>query len=92
MSPPGSSSAWKNVAHSLLYEEATGKTVDFILYAEQSRGWPAFEIRFTDGMFLFIEPVPQVQFRVRYLRASGGDIKSIRDYGAVPENFSSPLE
>ena len=33
----------------LLYEEATGKTVDFIRYAEQSSGWPAFEVRSQTG-------------------------------------------
>ena len=65
----------------LLYEEATGKTVDFIRYAEQSSGWPAFEVRFTDGTFLFIEPVPKVQFRVRLLKARGGNVKTVREYG-----------
>ena len=68
---------------SLLYEEATGKTVDLIRYAEQSSGWPAFEVRFTDGTFLFIEPVPKVQFRVRLLKASKGNVKVIREYGVT---------
>ena len=88
MSPPGSSSAWKNVAHSLLYEEATGKTVDFIRYAEQSSGWPAFEVRFTDGTFLFIEPMPRVQFRVRLLKTNRGTVKTIREYGVTSSTGS----
>ena len=85
MSPPGSSSAWKNVAHSLLYEEATGKTVDFIRYVEDLSGPPAFEIRFTDGTFLFIESVPRVEFRVRLLKARRGNVKTVRDYGATEQ-------
>ena len=67
----------------ILYEEATGKTVDFIRYAEQSSGWLAFEIRFTDGTFLFIEPVPRVDFRVRLLKTSRGNVKTVRDYGVT---------
>jgi hypothetical protein len=78
-----SSSALQDADQGLLYEEATGKTVDFIRYAEQSRGWPAFEIRFTDGTFLFVEPIPQVQFEVRLLKASRGNVKTIRDYGVT---------
>ena len=81
--PSESSSAWQSPGQGLLYEEATGKTVDFIRYAEQSSGWPAFEVRFTDGTFLFIEPVPKVQFRVRLLKASKGNVKVIRDYGVT---------
>jgi hypothetical protein len=76
-----SSAARQNHAHSHVYEEATGKTVDFIRYTEQSKGWPAFEIRFTDGMFLFVEPVPQVQFRVRLLKTGKGNVKILREYG-----------
>ena len=78
-----SSSPLQNAAQGILYEEATGKTVDFIRYAEQAKGWAAFEIRFTDGTFLFIEPVPQVEFRVRLLKATRGNIKAIRDYGVT---------
>jgi hypothetical protein len=81
--PSESSSAWQSPGQGLLYEGATGKTVDFIRYAEQSSGWPAFEVRFTDGTFLFIEPVPKVQFRVRLLKASKGNVKVIRDYGVT---------
>jgi hypothetical protein len=81
--PSESSSAWQSPGQGLLYEEATGKTVDFIRYAEQSIGWPAFEVRFTDGTFLFIEPVPKVQFRVRLLKASKGNVKVIREYGVT---------
>ena len=81
--PSESSSAWQSPGQGLLYEEATGKTVDFIRYAEQSGGWAAFEIRVTDGTFLFIEPVPKVQFRVRLLKASKGNVKVIRDYGVT---------
>jgi hypothetical protein len=87
-----SSSAGKNGGQGGLYDEAKGKTVDFIRYAEQSSGLPAFEIRFTDRTFLFIEPVPRVQLRVRYLRTSRGDIKTIRDYGVVPEHLSGSTE
>ncbi len=78
-----SSPALQNAGKGILYEDATGKTVDFIRYAGQSSGWPAFEIRFTDGTFLFIEPIPQVQFQVRLLKASRGNVKTIRDYGAT---------
>ena len=78
-----SSSALRNAGQGVLYEEAAGKTVDFIRYAEHSEGWPAFEIRFTDGTFLFIEPVPRVEFRVRLLKARGGNVKTARDYGIV---------
>jgi hypothetical protein len=81
--PSESSSAWQSPGQGLLYEEATGKTVDFIRYSEQSSGWAAFEIRFTDGTFLFIEPVPKVQFRVRLLKASKGNVKTVREYGVT---------
>jgi hypothetical protein len=76
-----SSSALQNAGQGILYEEATGKTVAFIRYAEPSKGWPAFEIRFTDGTFLFIEPVPRVEFRVRLLKERGGNVKTVREYG-----------
>jgi hypothetical protein len=76
-----SSSALRNAGQGILYEEAAGKTVDFIRYAEHLEGWPAFEIRFTDDTFLFIEPVPRVEFRVRLLKAKGGNVKTIREYG-----------
>jgi hypothetical protein len=85
-------SAGKNGGQGGLYEEAKGKTVDFIRYTEQSSDLPAFEIRFTDRTFLFIEPVPRIQFRVRYLRTSRGDIKTIRDYGVVPEHLIGSTE
>jgi hypothetical protein len=71
--PSESSSAWQSPGPGLLYEEATGKTVDFIRYSEQSSGWAAFEIRFTDGIFLFIEPVPRVQMRACFPRRCTGD-------------------
>ena len=76
-----SSSALQNAGQGIPYEEATGKTVDSIHYAEQSKGWSAFEIRFADGTFLFIEPVPRVEFRVRLLKANRGNVGTIRDYG-----------
>jgi len=72
----------------ILYEEATGKTVDFIRYAEQSSGWPAFEVRFTDGTFLFIEPMPRVQFRVRLLKTIRGTVRTIREYGVTSSTGS----
>jgi hypothetical protein len=81
--PSESSSAWESPGQGFLYEEATGKTVDFIRYSEPSSGWAAFEIRFTDGTFLFIEPVPRVQFRVRLLKASKGNVKTVREYGVT---------
>jgi hypothetical protein len=77
--PPG------KAARGSLYSEATGKIVDYIRYADQPGGWPAFEFRFTDGTLLFIDPLPRVQFRVRFLKADGGNIKTLRDYGVVPE-------
>jgi hypothetical protein len=75
------------VGHSngqVFFEEARGKIVNFIRYTEQSTGLPVFEIRFTDLTFLFIEPVPSIQFSVRYLRTSRGNIQTIRDYETVP--------
>ncbi len=78
-----SSSAGQVARQGLFYEEAKGKTVDFIRYAKQSDGWNAFEIRFTDGTLLFIEPVPRVDFRVRLLKASRGNVKTVRDYGVT---------
>ena len=82
---PESSAAPGKAAHGSLYSEAAGKIVDYIRYADQSGGWPAFEIRFMNGTVLFIEPLPRVQFRVRFLKANGGNIKTLRDYGVVPE-------
>ncbi len=87
-----SSPARQNGGQGVLYEAAKGKTVDFIRYAVQSSGLPAFEIWFTDLTFLFIEPVPRIQFRVRYLRRSRGDVKTIRDYGVAPEHLSGSPE
>jgi hypothetical protein len=75
-----SSSALEEVGQGIVYEEVTGKTIDFIRYAEHS-DWPAFEIRFTDGTFLFIEPVPRVEFRVRLLKATEGNVRALREYG-----------
>ena len=77
----GQSNSSSVARQGIFYEEATGKTVDFIRYVEPSKGWPAFEIRFTDGIFLFIEPVPRVEFRVRLLKARGGNVKTVREYG-----------
>jgi hypothetical protein len=76
-----SSSALQDAGQGVFYEEAAGKTVALIRYAEHSKGWPAFEIRFTDGTFLFIEPVPRVEFRVRLLKTRGGNVKTVREYG-----------
>jgi hypothetical protein len=81
--PAESSSASQNAGQAILSEEATGKTVTFIRYAEHSKGWAAFEMRFTDGTFLFIEPVPRVLFRVRLLKARRGNIKAVREYGII---------
>lgn len=81
--PSESSSAWQSPGQGLLYEEATDKTVDFIRYSEQSSGWAAFEIRFADGTFLFIEPVPRVQFRIRLLKTSKGNVETVREYGVT---------
>jgi hypothetical protein len=78
-----SPSALQTPDQGFLYKEATGKTVDFIRYVEQSTGLPAFEIRFTDSTFLFIEPVPRIEFRVRLLKADRGNIKTIRNYRTV---------
>ena len=83
--PTGSPTAGHSYGQ-VVFDEVRGKTVDFIRYAEQSTGMPVFEIRFTDHTFLFIEPVPRIQFRVRYLMTGSGDIKTIRDYGVVPES------
>jgi hypothetical protein len=72
-----------NVAAERVYLEAAGKIVDSIRYADEASGWHAFEIRFTDGTFLFIEPVPRVQFQMRYMKTSGGDLETLRDYGTL---------
>ncbi len=84
-----SSSARQKAARDFLYEEARGKTVDFVRYADRRDGSPAFEIRFADGTFLFIEPVPQIQFHVRYLKVRAGNVRTIRDYGLVQELIRS---
>ena len=76
-----SSSASQNAGQAIIYEEASGKTVAFVRYAPHLKGWAAFEIRFTDGTFLFIDPIPQVEFRVRFLEAGRGNVKAVRDYG-----------
>jgi hypothetical protein len=65
------------------YPEAAGKIVDSIRYVDETSGWPAFEIRFKDDTFLFIEPLPRVQFHMRYLKSSGGELETVRDYGIV---------
>jgi hypothetical protein len=79
------SAARQKNAHGFVYEEATGKTIDYIRCASQLSSPAEFEIRFADGSSLFIEPVQRIQFRVRYLRASGGNIETLRDYGLIPE-------
>ena len=80
-----SSSKLHDDGQGILYEEASGKTVDFIRYVEDLSGPPAFEIRFTDGTFVFIEPVPRVEFRVRLLKARRGNVKTVRDDGATEQ-------
>jgi hypothetical protein len=65
------------------YPEAAGKIVDSIRYVDEASGWSAFEIRFKDDTFLFIEPLPRVQFHLRYLKSSGGDLETVRDYGIM---------
>jgi len=62
------------------YPEAAGKIVDSIRYSMEAGGWHAFEVRFTDGTLLFIEPVPRIYFQVRFLRIDGGNIETLRDY------------
>ena len=78
------SSAQEKVSAERVYLEASGKIVDSIRYAEEAGGWPAFEVRFTDGTFLFVEPVPRVHLQVRYLRTSDGNIETLRDDGTSP--------
>jgi hypothetical protein len=65
------------------YPEAAGKIVDSVRYVVEASGWHAFEVRFTDGTLLFIEPVPQLRFQVRYLRVDSGNIETLRDYETV---------
>jgi hypothetical protein len=77
------SSAPDNARAGRVYLESAGKIVDSIRYADEASGWHAFEIRFTDGTFLFIEPVPRVQFQMRYMKTSGGDLETLRDYGTL---------
>jgi hypothetical protein len=75
----GSSSGLQNANQGIVCEEATGKTVDFIRYVDPLKGAPAFEIRFADGTFLFIEPVPRNEFRVRFLKAHKGNARTVRE-------------
>jgi hypothetical protein len=75
------SSVPQNASAERAYLEASGKIVDSIRYAEEASGWPAFEVRFTDGTFMFVEPVPRVHLQVRYLRTSDGNIETLRDDG-----------
>jgi hypothetical protein len=74
------SSAPDNALAARAYPEAAGKIVDSIRYAEEESGWHAFEVRFTDGTLLFIEPVPRVHFQARYLRTSDGNFEILREY------------
>ncbi|WP_114207671.1 hypothetical protein [Acidisarcina polymorpha] len=73
----------ENATQGILYEDARGKTVDFIRCVGPSQGLSAFEIQFTDGTFFFIEPVPRVEFRVRLLKSNRGNVRTIRDYGTI---------
>ena len=81
-SPPPSSP--NKIPARRVYLEAAGKIVDSIHYAEEESGWQAFEIRFRDGTFLFIEPIPRVEFRMRHLTTTDGDIEILHDYGTLP--------
>ena len=85
--PPRQRASSSNPApdRSVYFAEASGKIVDYIRYSEQQ----VVEIRFTDGTFLYIEPRPYVEFRVRYLKTRGGNIRTIRDYGVLPERIGS---
>lgn len=71
--------------HSVRFTETSGKVVDYIRYSGQATGQQAVEVRFTDGTFLYLEPLPRVSFRARYLKTNRGNIKSVRDYGVLPE-------
>lgn len=70
---------------SVRFTEASGKVVDYVRYTGHATGQQAVEVRFTDGTFLYLEPLPRVSFRARYLKINRGIIKSVRDYGVLPE-------
>ncbi len=70
---------------SVRFTEASGKVVEYIRYTGHATGQQAVEVRFTDGTFLYLEPLPRVSFRARYLKSNRGNIKSVRDYGILPE-------
>jgi hypothetical protein len=70
---------------SVRFTEASGKVVDYIRYTGHATGQQAIEVRFTDGTFLYLEPLPRVSFRARYFKTDRGNVKSVRDYGILPE-------
>lgn len=70
---------------SVRFTAACGKVVDYIRYTGHPTEQQAVEARFTDGTFLYFEPLPRVSFRVRYLKTHRGNIKSVRNYGVLPE-------
>ena len=70
---------------SVRFREASGKVVDYIRDTGHATGQQAVEVRFTDGTFLYLEPLPRVLFQARYLKTDRGNIKRIRDYGILPE-------
>ena len=74
-------SAQASVSAESIYLEASGKIVEFIRYKDHADGWPAFEVRFTDGTFLFVEPILRIHLQVRYLRTREGNIETLRDDG-----------
>jgi hypothetical protein len=81
---PGRSSD-PGLDRSVRFTEASGKVVDYICYTGHATGQQAVEVRFTDGTFLYLEPLPRVSFRARYLKTNRGNIKNVRDYGVLPE-------
>jgi hypothetical protein len=63
-----------------------GKIVDRVLYSPDTIENQSFEVRFSDGTFLFIEPVIELRYRVRHLRMRNGKVEPVQDFGVVPSN------
>ncbi|WP_263356652.1 hypothetical protein [Acidicapsa ligni] len=74
-----------SLSGSFRFNEAVGKVIDQITWVSMPGDVGAFEVRFTDDTFLFLEPLPRFVFRARLLRSTDGQIEDLRDYGVLPD-------
>jgi hypothetical protein len=78
------SSVTEAVSKDIVFKEAVGKTVELIRFVSEPIDAQAFELRFTDGTSLYLEPRPRFFFRARYLTLQDGDVQSLLDFGILP--------